>query len=185
MNSSGNKRVQLCPARVCICTLLGSLVYVDSMQAQHHTAANAGPGASLYTGNLTICDPQLSRGAIETAIANKSDCTKAISQLKGNNLTNCSMLDETNTSTEYTADGNVATPLVTVGSCQVLLGAVNGQSLSCSQVAEYASNLATACSNSQMGTGGRVYPLPQGPSVERTAIVLSRITSRVTAFPRG
>ena len=62
---------------------------------------------------------------------------------------------------------------MTVGSCQILLDAENEQSLSCSEVAEYASNLSVACSNSQVGTGGRVYPLPQGPSVGRTAIVLS------------
>lgn len=128
----------------------------------------------MNSGNLTVCDPQLNLNYIKTGIANKSDCTEAVSQLKAKNVANCSTLNDTNTLTEYTAQHNAATPLVTVGSCQVLLGAVNGQSLSCSQVAEYATNLATACSDSQMGTGGRVYPLPQGPSVERTAIVLSR-----------
>lgn len=142
------------------------------MQAYHHASANAGSAASLYNGSMTVCDPPLSLSYIKTGIPNKS--TEAISQLRGRNVANCSTLMDTNTQTEYRAQSNVATPLVTVGSCQVLLGAVNGQSLSCSQVAEYASNLATACSNSQMGTSGRVYPLPQGPSVGLTAVVLSR-----------
>lgn len=71
---------------------------------------------------------------------------------------------------------------MTVGTCQVLLDAENGQAVSCSQVAEYASGLADACSNNQLGTGGRLYPLGQGSSVERTGIILSRISSRVTAF---
>lgn len=147
---------------------------INRVQAHHHASANAGSAASLYNGSTTICDPPLSLNYIKTGIANKSDCTEAISQLRGKNVANCSTLNDTNTQTEYRAQSNVATPLVTVGSCQVLLGAVNGQSLSCSQVAEYASNLATACSNSQMGTSGRVYPLPQGRSVGLTAVVLSR-----------
>ena len=69
---------------------------------------------------------------------------------------------------------------MTVRSCQVLLDAKDGQRLSCFEVAEYASDLAVACSNSQMGTGGRVYPFtsPNGYS-PGTGVILSRTTSHV------
>ena len=106
-----------------------------------------------------------------------SDCTQAISELRANPATNCSTQYVKSAPSGYSSEVFTALPLVSVGNCQVLLDPIPEQTLSCSQVADYASNLAIACSNNQMGTGGRVYPLPQGPSVYRTGIVLSRVKS--------
>lgn len=64
-----------------------------------------------------------------------------------------------------TTDSGAVGPLVKVGSCQITLGGsiysngnAVGNSLPCSQVAEYAKNLSAVCRNSQMSTAGRFYP---------------------------
>ena len=152
----------------------------NGKEAPHssRTVVIAGSGASLYNGNTAVCDPPLQVNYVRTGIAVKSDCTEAITQLKAKDVTDCSTLNSTNAPSKYS--GNPATPLVTVGSCQVLLIAEDGQPLPCSQVAEYASNLAIACSNSQMGTGGAVHPFKSPDGYSLGAAIVTRNLSCIT-----
>ena len=64
------------------------------------------------------------------------------------------------------------TPLVTVGTCQLALGGAVGNCLPTSQVAEYATDLANACANLQMTTGGSLIP-SQNESDKDTYVRLS------------
>ena len=160
------------------CLFQKSVMQWEATSSQLKGICNAGSEGSLYNGSSIVCDPPTRVNSVRTGIANKSDCTQAVSQLRAKDVANCSALNNTNAPSEYS--GNPATPLVTVGGCQVLLGAGDGQTLSCSQVAEYASNLTIACSNSQMGIGGAVYPfrLPNGYS-PGAAIFLACTVSHV------
>ena len=94
-------------------------------------AVHAESGASIYRDpgfsikpdlHSTFCDPPLEVNDIKTGIANKSDCTEAISQLRGRDVANCSTLENNTSAPSVYAQGNSATPLVTVGSMSNLAG---------------------------------------------------------------
>lgn len=144
---------------------------------QVDSSAHAGANGNLYNNLSTmVCDPRLEVNLILTGIANKSDCKDAIMQLRSRNAVNCSTtLTANSPQSTYSQSAGTGTPLATAGTCQVVLDAGDGQTLSCVQIADYAANLATACSNSQLGTGGRVYPLPYSGSGLETAVVLSAV----------
>lgn len=137
----------------------------------------AGTQGALYSNYSTIeCSLQypLNAHLEKTGMANISDCVQAISELKVMNVSNCSTtLNASSVPSAYIFATTAGTPLMTVGSCQILWDSKSGQALPCAQIAEYASGLCTACRTRQMKTGGIFYPRWQSDFITGSAVILS------------
>ncbi len=125
-----------------------------------------------FAGANTVCSGTSFYGRGE-AQPLKSDCERAISQVQSNSSTACVAPPAT---LPLALETSNLTPLVTVGTCQLTLGGAVGNCLPTSQVAEYATNLANACANLQMTTGGSVTP-SQNASYKDTYVRLSQPSS--------
>lgn len=89
-------------------------------------------------------------------LAQKSDCNKAITQLQDRNDGSCLVPQGQNASIDLHLAFDYG-PLAAAGSCQVILGGYPANTLSCLQVATYATALTDVCGTGQMNTGGSVY----------------------------
>lgn len=106
-----------------------------------------------YTGPSLDCQFLQSTGSLATV----KDCLAAIAQISTRGSVSC---DVSNNATTQ-GQGEYRASLGHAGTCGVYLGASRGSvaSMSCPQLAMYATNVVTACQDLRGDSGGALYPL--------------------------